>query len=323
MKRPGRRVLVVRLGSMGDIVHTLPAVASLKHSLPHSEITWVVEAKWRALLENNPYIDRLILFDRGAIAGLKSAWRELRRDRFDIAVDFQGLIKSALVAACARPERLYGFDSQCVREQPAAWFYSGRIHSDSAHRVDKYLDLAAGAGVTNPLKVFPLPTGAAEGTLPRAEFVLASPFAGWGSKQWPIDFYAALGQRLRRECGIPLVLNGPDPIRVDGTESHVSGIPGLIDATRRASAVVGVDSGPLHVAAAIGKPGVAIYGPTDPAGTGPYGKTFAVLRSRNAITTYKRSADPDSSMRDISPDRVFEELRTILSTRTVDSEARA
>lgn len=304
-------MLVVRLGAMGDVVHTLPAVASLKHSMPHSEITWVVESKWRALLEGNPYVNRVIVFERGTMSGLKSAWRELRRERFDLAVDFQGLIKSALVAACARPERLYGFDAKCVRESPAAWFYSSRVHSESIHRVDKYLDLAVGAGVTNPLKVFPMPPGSPEGQLPR-EFVLASPSAGWGSKQWPIEYYAALGERLRRECGIPLVLNGPEPIRVAATESHVSGIAGLIDATRRATAIVGVDSGPLHIAAAIGKSGVAIYGPTDPAATGPYGKTFAVLRSPDAVTTYKRGADSDSSMRAIAPDRVFEHLRTIL-----------
>lgn len=310
--KPARRVLVVRLGAMGDVIHTLPAVASLKHSLPHSEITWVVESKWRDLLEGNPYINRLIVFDRGTLSGLKGAWTELRRERFDLAVDFQGLIKSALVAACARPERLYGFDSACAREAPAAWFYSSRVHSESVHRVDKYLDLAAGAGVTNPLKVFPMPGGRSEGQLPDGEFILASPSAGWGSKQWPIEYYAKLAQRLRRECRIPLVLNGPQPFRVAGAESHVSGIAGLIDATRRATAVVGVDSGPLHVAAALGKPGVAVYGPTDPAATGPYGKSFTVLRSSDATTTYKRGSEPDESMLTITPDRVFEELRTIL-----------
>jgi heptosyltransferase-1 len=297
---------------MGDIVQTLPAVASLKHSMPHSELTWIVESKWRALLDGNPYVDRLIVFERGTMAGLRNAWSELRRERFDLAVDFQGLIKSALVAACARPERLYGFDSQCVREAPAAWFYSRRVHSKAIHRVDKYLDLAVAAGVTNPLKVFPIPPGHPEGRLPEGEFVLASPLAGWGSKQWPIENYSALGARLRRECGIPLVLNGREPLHAAGTESHVSGLPGLIDATRRAAAVVGVDSGPLHIAAAIGKLGVAIYGLTDPAATGPYGKSIAVLRSPAAATTYKRRSETDPSMLAITPDLVFEKLRTIL-----------
>jgi len=312
-----KRVLVVRLGAMGDIVHTLPAVASLKHSMPHSELTWVVESKWRSLLESNPYIDHLIVFERGTIAGLKSVWRELRRERFDLAVDFQGLIKSALVAACARPERLYGYDSKCVREAPAAWFYSRRVHSNALHRIDKYLDLAIEAGVTNPLKVFPLPPGNPEGRLPEGEFVLASPVAGWASKQWPMEHYSELGALLRRKCGIPLVLNGREPIHANGTEWHASGIPGLIDATRRAAAIVGVDSGPLHLAAAIGKPGVAIYGRTDPAETGPYGKSIAVLRSPDAATTYKRGAEADPSMRAITPDLVFEQLKAILEQQKV------
>jgi heptosyltransferase-1 len=236
----------------------------------------------------------------------------LRRERFDLAVDFQGLIKSALVAACARPERLCGFDWKGVREKPAAGFYSRRVHSDAAHRVDKYLDLAVGAGATNLLKMFPLPPGRPEGKLPRGEFILASPSAGWGAKQWPIANYVALAERLRREFGIPLVLNGPEPICAAGPDFHVSGIAGLIDATRRATAVVGVDSGPLHIAAALGKPGVAIYGPTDPAINGPYCKTLTVLRSPDAATTYKRGAESDASMRAIQPDQVFEQLRAIL-----------
>ena len=312
-----KRVLVVRLGAMGDIVQTLPAAASLKHSMPHSELTWIVESKWRALLEGNPYVDRVIDFDRGTMAGIRKAWTELRRERFDLAVDFQGLIKSALVSACARPERLYGFDSKCVREKPAAWFYSRRVHSDAVHRVDKYLDLALAAGVTNPLKVFPLPQGRPEGNLPTGDFVLACPQAGWAAKQWPLEHYSALGARLKRECGMPLVLNGRDEIHADQTEPHASGIAGLIDATRRATAVVGVDSGPLHIAAALGKPGVAIYGLTDPAATGPYGQSIAVLRTEGAATTYKRHSEIDQSMRDVTPDMVFSRLRAILERQRV------
>ena len=130
----------------------------------------------------------------------------------------------------------------------------------------------------------------------------------------------ATRQRLRRECGLPLVLNAPYPIRVEGAETHVSGIRGLIHATRRAAAVVGVDSGPMHLAAALGKPGVAIYGPTDPARNGPYGGTFTVLRSPAAVTTYKRTEQPDASMREITPDQVFEALEAILSAASKRGE---
>jgi heptosyltransferase-1 len=122
---------------------------------------------------------------------------------------------------------------------------------------------------------------------------------------------------LKDETGLALVLNGPPDsysllAEVTGTLPHSSTIPGLIDATRRATAVIGVDSGPLHLAAALGKPGVAIFGPTDPARNGPYGGTFKVLRSPRAQTTYKRKPAVDLSMRDVSPEAVFEALKSQL-----------
>ena len=123
----GPRILVVRLGAMGDVIAALPAVASLKHSIPHSKITWVVEPKWSALLEGNPYVDSVMLFDRRTLAGLRNAWRELRAAHFDLAVDFQGLIKSALVATIARPERIFGFSTPHARESAASWFYSTKV----------------------------------------------------------------------------------------------------------------------------------------------------------------------------------------------------
>src|SRR5262252_5595600 len=114
------RILVVRLGAMGDILHTLPAVASLKHSHPGAHLTWVIEPRWRPLLEGNPFIDRIVELRRGSMGGLSQTFRELRTERYDFAVDFQGLIKSALTAAFARPERIYGYHQSQVRERVAA-----------------------------------------------------------------------------------------------------------------------------------------------------------------------------------------------------------
>src|SRR5579871_3911814 len=105
----GPRVLVIRLGSMGDVIHALPAVASLKHSLPHSSITWMIDPKWSVLLEGNPYVDSALFFDRRVFAGFRHAWRQLRRPGFDFVVDFQGLIKSGVIASAARAERIFGF----------------------------------------------------------------------------------------------------------------------------------------------------------------------------------------------------------------------
>jgi len=309
----GPRILVVRLGAMGDVIAALPAVASLKHSIPHSRITWVIEPRWLPLLEGNPYVDSILILDRRSLSSIRNAWRELRAARFDFAVDFQGLIKSALVAAIARPERIFGLCAPHVREFPASWFYSTKVPIRSDHAVDRNLDLAAAAGASSILRTFPLPQGQKEGTLPDGEFVLASPLAGWGAKQWPLEYYPKLAEKLRSECNLALVLNTAEPLQLTGCEQHVSALPGLIHATRRAAAVVGLDSGPMHLAAALGKPGVAIYGPSDPARHGPYGGSLTVLRSATAVTSYRRTADPDPSMREIAPSQVFATLEPILA----------
>jgi heptosyltransferase-1 len=319
-KPENARILVVRLGAMGDILHTLPAVASLKAGHAGSRLTWVVEAKWAPLLEANPFVDRVVLLRRGSARSLLESWRDLRGERYQFAVDFQGLLKSALVATAARPGRIFGFHTSLLRERGAGLFYSHQTLTRAAHVVDRNLDLAAAAGGATGVRAFPLPPGRPEGELPPGAFVLASPLAGWRSKQWPAEHYRALGARLRAELGMPLVVNLPpasaDWVREAGMEggavAHVSGLEGLIHATRRASAVVGVDSGPLHLAAALEKPGVAIFGPTDPARNGPYGGSLRVLRAAGAITTYKRNSSIEESMKQVTPDQVFEALRAAL-----------
>jgi len=316
----GPRIMVVRLGSMGDVIHALPAVASLKHSLPGSHLTWLVEAQWAPLLERNPYVDRIAILERRNPGAWMRNWRKLRTERFDFAVDFQGLVKSALAASMSRPERIFGFHQSQVRERPAALFYSNRTAARAAHVVDRNLELAADAGAVSILRTFPLPDGAPEGDLPDTPFVLASPLAGWRAKQWPLAFYSRLATRLERELELALVLNGPPEAgefaSIPAAVPHHSSVAGLIHATRRAAAVLGVDSGPMHLAAALGKPGVAIFGPTDPARNGPYGDSIEVLRSPRAATSYKRLSMIDPSMREIDPDRVFEALKLQLARRS-------
>jgi heptosyltransferase-1 len=310
------RILAIRLSAMGDVIHALPAVASLKHSFSHSKITWVIRPKWAGLLEGNPFVDEVVEMDRSG-AGVMAAMGKLRRERFDVVVDFQGLAQSALVAAWAKADKKIGLHRSQAREGLAALFYSTAVLTRSAHRVDMNLELAAAAGATSVLRVFPLPEGAPEGTLPEGKFVLVSPAAGWGSKEWPLEYYEELAQGLR----MPLVVNGPPHAAgllagVPGAQIHLSGIAGLIDATRRAHAVVGVDSGPMHLAAALGKPGVAIFGPTDPASHGPYGGTLRVLRSQYAVTSYKRRTEIDESMRAVTPEMVLKTLDEVLDAPT-------
>ncbi|HYP09340.1 MAG TPA: glycosyltransferase family 9 protein [Bryobacteraceae bacterium] len=304
-----QRILVVRLGAMGDIIHTLPAVASVKQSFPHCHLAWAVEERWAPLLEGNPFVDEIILIGRRTLSGMLALRRRLRAARFDAAIDFQGLLKSAITASLGRPERIFGLHRSQARESLAALFYSAATKTTAAHVVDRNIELAASAGATAIARTFFVPTGRPEGTLPAGDFVLANPLAGWGSKQWPLEHYLQLAARL----DLPLVLNVPRPVEAPGAHVHVSGIPGLIDATRRAVAVVGVDSGPLHLAAALGKPGVAIFGPTDPSRNGPYGSSMAVLRSANASTTYKRHSEIAASMSSIGPDQVLSALANALS----------
>jgi heptosyltransferase I len=315
------RILVVRLGAMGDVIHALPAVASLKRGIPGARVTWAVAPLWAPLLDGNPDVDRVISVDRKSLAGLRRAHRELRSEPFDRAVDFQGLLKSALVARAARPARIFGFDASIARESAAAMLYTDSAVSDAAHVVDRNLDLAHAAGAARRVVDFPLPDGEPGQPLPDGDFVLACPLAGWAAKQWPLEAYTELALRLERELKLPLVVNGPPSAAealggIAATHTHLSGVPGLIHATRRAVAVVGVDSGPVHLAAALGKPGVAIFGPTDPARNGPYGASIRVLRSPAASTTYKRRDEIDASMRDISPSDVFAALETQLLPST-------
>lgn len=301
------RILAIRLGAMGDIIHTLPAVASLKASFPGCYLAWAVEPRWIPLLEGNQSLDEILLIDRGSFGALWNTRKRLRRGRFDSAVDFQGLLKSAIVARLAGPRSTYGLHRSVAREPLATALYTHRCKPRAAHVVEQRLELAASTGATTLVRHFFIPQGRPEGHLPDGPFVLANPLAGWGSKQWPLPYYAQLA-KLVRVAGYELVLNGVSSLNVPGTIAHASGLPGLIDATRRATAVIGVDSGPLHLAAALGKPGVAIFGPTDPCRNGPYGESMTTLRTTGAATSYRRGDSIEGSMNAITPDMVWAAL---------------
>ncbi len=327
-------ILLVRLGAMGDVIQTLPAAAELKRCFPQAGLTWAIESRWAPLLRGNPHIDRVFeipldrrreaKWSRAPFRKLAGCLTGLRRTKFDLAVDFQGLLKSAAVAFLSRACRIYGFGRSQLREPLAAAFYSNCVEAESQHVVDRYRELAAATRGRRPAGAadFPLPSGAPKAALPAA-YVIASPHAGWGAKQWPFERYAMLADLLWSRRGIPLLLDCAP--RDEGAAAsivrsaapgavvpHPSGIEEMIAATRRASAVVGLDSGPLHLAAALGRPGAAIFGPTDPARNGPYGKSIEVLRSPGAETTYRRGKAPAASMRAVTPEAVFEKLNRLL-----------
>jgi heptosyltransferase-1 len=304
---------------MGDVVHALPAAASLKSGFPAAHIAWIIDPKWAPLITGNPSVDEVIEFNRREWGSIRETWRALRSRRFDLAIDFQGLLKSALIATVSRTPAVYGFDATHARERVATLLYSHRVHPRSAHVVDQNIELAEAAGARTAGYDLTLPAGRPEGELPAAPFVLACPLAGWRSKQWPFEHYSELARLLACE-GFTLVVNGAPAARMDlerisGAWVNTSDVPGLIHATRQATAVVGVDSGPLHIAAALGKAGVAIFGPTDPARNGPYGGTMQVLRTPGAETSYSRGNEIAPSMRAIAPEAVFEALAAQLRSR--------
>jgi len=332
------RILVVRLGAMGDIIHTLPAVAQLKSRFPNAHVTWVIESKWKPLLEGNPHVDQVItipLSQWRRYPGSLSTWRSfrsfcdrLRQSEFDTAVDFQGLLKSAVVAYISGARRVVGFDKKALRERIAALFYSDCVIPYSKHVVDQNRDLTMMMGAQKSHAIFSLPSGQPSPLLPDGEFILAAPLAGWTSKQWPAKYYAELARLMWCDRGIPLVVDcAPqdstyvEQICIGAPKGscivHNSSLNELIAATRRAQAVVGVDSGPLHLAAALDVPGVAIYGPTDPIRNGPYGNSIFLMRYPGTITSYRRSKKIDPSMFMIHPDRVWETLRNILDSHSI------
>ncbi|MBN8732975.1 MAG: glycosyltransferase family 9 protein [Acidobacteria bacterium] len=306
------RILLARLGAFGDIIHALPAAATVRANCPRAKIAWLVEPRWAALLEGNPDVDEVIAFDRRGPGSWPALVGTLRRARFDLAIDFQGLLKSALPVRLSGARVRVGLAWGAARETLASFCYSRTCTPTARHIVDQHLELAGCAVGGERVVRFAVPEGKAEGELPE-RFVLACPLAGWRSKQWPLERYEELAKMVREGLGVPLVLNGApsqegELRRLRGAVTHVSGLPGLIHATRRALAVVGLDSGPMHLAAALGKPGVALFGPTEPARNGPYCDTMPVLREAASVTTYKRGDEHEPGLASIPAARVMEVL---------------
>jgi len=299
----------------------------LKRSFPEDRLVWAMAPKWRPLVEGNPFIDDVISFNRRDTKKLVTCWRQLRNLRPRTAIDFQGLIQSALVGRASKAQQLVGFDRLSVREPLAAMLYTDRLRPTAGHVVDRNLQLAELAGAHSLTTNAWLPPGTDEGTLPGGPFVLTNPLAGWKSKQWPLKNYELVAQRLQRE-GVELIANVPSHDAGEFRELkhvrlHSSSIGGLIAATRRATAVLGVDSGPLHLAAALGKSGVALFGPTDPERNGPYGGSIEVMRVSGAGTTYKRHDEIHPSMTQLAPEAVAERLLLCLKNSAAPAEARS
>ena len=355
------RLLVVRLGAMGDILHALPAIAALRRMHPLWRIDWMVEPRWRALLSSAeeacfhedgssmvarstacPIVDRILTadtrqwrrdgFSLKTVRQITQLRRELHAGDYDAVLDVQGAIRSAILARLSGCRRVLG--DRNPREKQASWLYSEPILTESNHVIDRACELAS-AVAADPLEVAmpPLPVDAAaeawrdQLVQDRPHYAVLHPGAGWGAKRWPPERYRAVADWLAMQ-GIAVWINaGPDEqslvAAMQGCHPMVrcvsSSLAELIALTRKATLVIGGDTGPLHLASALGRPVVGIYGPTDPARNGPYrfpdGAACLVLRSPESRRNHRRLPDPEPGLLQIDVASVCAAAEQLLSQR--------
>ncbi len=340
---PEPRFLVVRLGSLGDIVHTFPAVAGLRESFPKAEIVWLTHLRWKELVECSELVTEIWETDTRSYKSLRKIIGQIRKQNFTAAIDYQGLWKSAALPFFGGVSRRIGFSSQTIRELGVPILYTDRVPCVQIHIADQNGELSRRAGARNGVAPVTLAVPAIQEAfvlqLLRGSaverYVVLSPAGGWRSKCWPPDRYGALCQKIRAILGLRCVLNyGPgeedmvSSIKVASGEADPIAYNGslvqLMALLRNAVCVVGGDTGPLHLAVALGTPAVAIFGPTDPARNGPYrlgnssgsaSPVDIVLRSPNAVTTYKRGNHAAPSILEIDVDAVFDAVRRQVEVR--------
>lgn len=289
-------ILIVRLGALGDIVHAIPAAAAIRRALPGARIDWLVDAKHAALLDLVPVVDRVLPLSGRTAGAWVDAVRRMRAVQYDVTLDLQGLLKSAVLARASGAGRVIGFSIFHLREKTARPFYSetDRTDAPAEHVVYKNLRLLRTIGIDTNEVVFPfLRTPSAAYDAVRAAtgerpYALINPGAAWPNKRWPAERFGHVAAFLREVRGLaPIVLWGPGEQTLAGevvAASAGSALPApattiadLLELSRGAALLVSGDTGPLHLAAAVGAPVVALFGPTDPARNGPWSDDDVVV----------------------------------------------
>jgi heptosyltransferase-1 len=335
---------------MGDILHALPAVTALRIAHPAWTIEWVVEPTWRALLAAKqdavrdtgndrpmqPLVDRIHIasskqwrktpFSGQTRREISALRRALKNERYDAVLDLQGALRSAVIARMASSRRFVG--ESHPREAIARWLFSERIDTHTAHVIEQDIELASAVAGDTLTPVQPwLPADpeaeswACEQLRPGEPTVLINPGAGWGAKRWPAERYAEVARVLLNR-GIRVLVNaGPGELALADTIVKKTGggasfllcsVEQLIAITRRISLAIAGDTGPLHLACALGRPVVGIYGPTDPSRNGPYGTRFKVLRSPESRRDHSRREAPEAGLLTITPEDVLQAAEELL-----------
>jgi heptosyltransferase I len=329
---PEPRFLVVRLGSLGDIIHTFPAVAALRESFPKARIVWLTHPRWSFLVQSSNLASEVWTVETRLVSSLLDVIQRVRHESWSAAIDYQGLWKSAMLPFFGGAPRRIGFSSVTIREFGVPILYTERVKTRKAHIAEQNGELSQRAGARKgaagvSLQV-PEKDRAKVCSYRRAQglerYVVLSPGGGWRSKCWPAERFAALSRKLQ-EAGLRCVVNiGPcdedlvapllDSSYVAEPSVYRGSLGELMALLQGAACVVAGDTGPLHLAVALNSPVVALFGPTDPARNGPFfgGKKTSsenngiVLRASGVHTTHARGSQPHASMLAISIDEVFD-----------------
>jgi heptosyltransferase I len=331
------RFLVVRLTALGDILHTLPAVAALRAAHPAARIDWVVERKWAPVLEGSPALQDVIPFERRSVWAAAECVQRLRRNRYTCAIDFQGLYKSSVLAALSGAPRRIGFERVWAREPGAAMLYSERVTPAGRHVAELNYSLAEAAGASRPAAPeYPLrvPAGGAASARARlhergiGDYIVVGPAGSWAAKRWPAERYGEFCREFEKRNTLRVVvIHGPGeksiaeevcraaaPARPEILNTTIEELMGLL---AHAKCLLAADSGPLHLAGALGAPVVGLYGPTDPARNGPFVPGATVIsQARPEEISYKRRATFSPAMLRISVDQVLAAVDSCLRAST-------
>ena len=298
-------ILIVRLGALGDVVHAIPAAAALRAAFPDARIDWLVDAKHRAIVDLVTCLDRVAVLEAPTFKGWSVTVASLRTVAYDVALDLQGLLKSAVLARASGASRVIGFSIWHLREKTARPFYSDAHEAEGGHVIAKNLRLLNALGVNDESIRFPLadvPSAALDELRARVTgpFALINPGAAWPNKRWPARSYGELASFIHETCGLtPVVLWGPgeEPLAAEviaassgaGVLAPRTSVTDLVALSRAAALVVSGDTGPLHLATAVGTPSVSLFGPTDPARNGPFSSDdIAVSRYDACDCPYER-----------------------------------
>ncbi len=340
------RILIIKPSSFGDVIHALPVLHGLRHRYPKARISWLVAHICAGLLENHPALDEIIRFDRKRYGRLGRSLsvsiefmefvNDIRARRFDLVIDLQGLFRSGFLAFASGASTRIGF---AQAREFAPLFYTHRLscRDPEMHAVDRNYLVARTLGFEDVPLAFDLPMSvlaqeraqailAAVGVSPQDSYILMGPGTRWETKIWPAAHFAQLARRIRQELGYRVALIGMESeVDVARNVEQLAGdavvnlagktnLSELIALIERSEAVVMHDSGPMHLAGALGKPMVALYGPTSPQRTGPYRRGESVVRLELPCSPcyLKRLAQCPHNhrcLRELSPDMVFDRLR--------------